>query len=131
MPEAFAKPCLRPGCSQLARKGHYCPEHCADRRRAYDRRRGSSAARGYGGRWQRYRPGYLSRPENALCRMCERVGRIEPATDIDHIVPVSGPDDPLFWEASNHQPLCHGCHARKTATEDGGFGRTPIHNAPA
>jgi 5-methylcytosine-specific restriction protein A len=43
------------------------------------------------------------------------------ATDVDHIRRVSGADDPLFWDASNHQPVCHSCHSRKTATMDGGF----------
>lgn len=38
--------------------------------------------------------------------------------DIDHIIPVSGPNDPLFWQRSNHQPLIHGHHSRKTATYD-------------
>jgi len=51
------------------------------------------------------------------------VGRYEPTTDIDHIVPVTGPDDPLFWREDNHQPLCHACHSYKTATQDGGLGR--------
>lgn len=29
----------------------------------------------------------------------------------------------LFWDPSNWQPLCAGCHSTKTAKEDGGFGR--------
>lgn len=42
------------------------------------------------------------------------------ATDVDHIVPreQGGSDQ---W--SNLQALCHSCHSKKTATEDGGFGR--------
>jgi 5-methylcytosine-specific restriction endonuclease McrA len=39
---------------------------------------------------------------------------------IDHIVPVTGPDDPRFWDMSNHQALCsraHGCHDRKRQRE--------------
>lgn len=39
------------------------------------------------------------------------------ATEVDHIIPVTGPDDPLFWEESNHQPLTHECHSRKTMAE--------------
>lgn len=28
-----------------------------------------------------------------------------------------------MWDEDNLQPLCHGCHSRKTALRDGGFGR--------
>ena len=42
---------------------------------------------------------------------------------VDHIVPHSGPHDPLFWETRNHQTLCQHCHNRKSAIEDGGFVR--------
>jgi 5-methylcytosine-specific restriction protein A len=40
----------------------------------------------------------------------------------DHIVAVTGPDDPLFWDKTNWQPICHTCHSIKTAKEDGSFG---------
>lgn len=43
------------------------------------------------------------------------------ASCTDHITPHHG-DWKLFWERRNHQSLCDGCHSRKTATEDGGFG---------
>lgn len=85
--------------------------------------RPTAPQRGYGSRWARYRKAFLARPENALCRRCEARGRVEPSTDVDHIQPVTGPDDPLFWEPSNHQGLCHGCHSQKTNTEDRGKGR--------
>lgn len=39
------------------------------------------------------------------------------ATEVDHITPVSGPDDPLFWDDKNHQGLTHSCHSRKTMSE--------------
>lgn len=42
--------------------------------------------------------------------------------DVDHIVAVAGPADPLFWKTENHQALCGTCHKRKTALENGGFG---------
>lgn len=41
--------------------------------------------------------------------------------DVDHIVAVNGPADPLFWDRKNHQGLCESCHSYKTATQDGGF----------
>jgi len=54
-----------------------------------------------------------------LCRECLKQGRLTPATEVDHIVPLaSGGTNDL----ENLQPLCHSCHSRKTAKEDGGFG---------
>jgi 5-methylcytosine-specific restriction enzyme A len=44
------------------------------------------------------------------------------ATVADHITPHKG-DPVLFWDPDNLQSLCAACHGRKTATEDGGFGR--------
>lgn len=72
-------------------------------------------------RWRKYRRWFLSQPENALCRECDRHGRVEPSTDVDHIEPVGG-DDPRFYDTANHQGLCHSCHSAKTARENGGFG---------
>lgn len=45
------------------------------------------------------------------------------ANVVDHIKPHRG-DKVLFWDSANWQPLCKECHDRKTATEDGGFGRS-------
>ncbi|MFR3634507.1 MAG: HNH endonuclease [Sutterella sp.] len=35
-------------------------------------------------------------------------------------------DMALFWDQSNWQPLCHTCHSKKTAREDGGFGNSEL-----
>lgn len=75
--------------------------------------------RGYGRRWSAYRWHYLS--QHRLCRRCELVGRTRAATEVDHVVPHRG-NKKLFWDPTNHQPLCKSCHSTKTATEDGGFG---------
>ncbi|MCZ6547966.1 MAG: HNH endonuclease signature motif containing protein [Deltaproteobacteria bacterium] len=44
----------------------------------------------------------------------------EAATDIDHIIPIAKGGDDSEW---NLQALCHSHHSRKTAIEDGGWGR--------
>ena len=80
----------------------------------------SANERGYTARWARYSRQY--RKENPLCAGCYRRGIIKVGGHVDHVIPVSGPDDPLFWEPTNHQGLCIECHSRKTALEDGGFG---------
>lgn len=123
MPSRPLRPCAQPGCSELVEKG-YCEKHKKARLRddrAYDRRRGTAASRGYGYRWQKYRDLFLKQPENVFCVKCLEKDIYELATEVDHITPVSGPDDPGFYDPANHQPLCHACHSRKTASEDGGF----------
>lgn len=69
-------------------------------------RRGSTA-RGYDRRWRKYRRWFLR--GNPLCVRCGAA-----ATDVDHIVEIAGQGDPLFWNESNHQALCHRCHSKKT-----------------
>lgn len=88
---------------------------------ASDQRRGSSAARGYGGRWQKARATWLKR--HPLCRMHLELGQPIPAEVVDHIVPhklfdAKDSGDPariasaekLFWDRKNWQSLCKACH---------------------
>ncbi|MGQ4661332.1 HNH endonuclease [Lysobacter sp. F6437] len=77
----------------------------------------TTAQRGYGGRWQRARLTFLSRPENVLCRMCEQEGTLTPATVVDHVIPHKG-DQALFWDTSNWQPLCKTHHDRDKQRAD-------------
>lgn len=90
------------------------------KRRATDRRP-TSTARGYDSRWRAARLAYLLRPENALCVICKKAGRLTESKVVDHIKPHKG-DAGLFWDKDNWQPLCKRCHDSKTAREDGGFG---------
>lgn len=83
--------------------------------------RPSAAQRGYGYAWQRYRLSFLADPRNVICALCKH----HVATVVDHIIPHRG-DNELFWARANHQALCKRCHDRKTAIEDGGFGRKPL-----
>ena len=87
-----------------------------------DRFRPSSAKRGYGGkRWLAFRKVQLDL--EPLCKECLKEGRMVPATDVDHVMPIAGPDDPRFYDLECVQSLCHSCHARKTAQESGFSGR--------
>ena len=70
--------------------------------------------------WQKARATFLAR--SPLCVECDKDGLVRAATIVDHIIPHKG-DQNLFWDTSNWQPLCKPHHDRKTATEDGGFGR--------
>ena len=120
----------RAGCPNLVKSG-VCGE-CTAKGLAKENRP-NAAARGYDGKWAKY-----SRNRLKLHPLCEgaRVeidgpivinthpGRRMAAKATDHIVPVDGQTDPLFWEPDNHQSLCKSCHGMKTAKEDGGFGRS-------
>lgn len=124
MPYRAKRPCPHPGCRALVESG-WCAAHQPKRdHSAYDSRRGSSSERGYNARWQKARATYLR--HRPLCAECARATppRTTPATIVDHIIPHKG-DTALFWDVDgNWQPLCKPCHDRKTATEDGGFGRS-------
>lgn len=79
----------------------------------------SSAARGYGSRWQKARLTYLR--EHPFCLICKEQGRSEPAVIVDHIVPHKG-DSSLFWDSSNWQPLCKYHHdSDKQRLEKSGY----------
>ena len=119
------RPCAHSGCPNLVHKG-FCddcaPKH--DFKARTEARRESASARGYDRRWQKARLTYLRR--NPLCadpfKTHERQGMIVAAVLVDHIQPHKG-DMTLFWRVDNWQPLCKECHDRKTAQEDGGWGR--------
>ena len=82
-------------------------------------RRQSRGSRPYDrARWKRLRRMVLAR--DPLCVICLGHGRTESSTHVDHIVALKdGGTDSM----ENLQGLCASCHNRKTATEDGGFGR--------
>ena len=69
----------------------------------------------YSYRWQRVRLHFLQ--EHPLCVMCESRGRIVAASVVDHVIAHRGNVD-LFWDQSNWQALCKGCHdSRKQMLE--------------
>lgn len=81
----------------------------------------TSAARGYGSRWQQARADHLRR--NPLCVFCRDKGRAVAATVVDHITAPrlseakAGGDSEqiaaawrLFWDRGNWQSLCKPCH---------------------
>lgn len=53
---------------------------------------------------------------NPLCVHCEAQGRVTPAVELDHVIPLckGGPDD-----EANLMPLCVECHRLKTAADTG------------
>jgi 5-methylcytosine-specific restriction protein A len=116
------RPCRVSGCPALVgpRVG-YCARH-ADRapKRLADLRRGSAAERGYGEGWRRVRGAYLKR--HPLCEHCTAAGRVEPATEVDHIVALR---DGGTHAWANLRPLCKPCHSRRTMTDQVNGQRRP------
>lgn len=64
--------------------------------------------------WKKLRMQILKR-DNGLCVMCLKQGRLTPATDVDHIIPIfmGGTNSP-----DNLQSLCRDCHKQKTSSEN-------------
>src|SRR4030042_234810 len=115
-PQAFHVPCRVEGCPALVPPGQrYCKEHDGARKaevRLWDASRPPAHKRGYDTRWARYRAWYLRRHPICATQGCNAAASI-----VDHIIPVSGAGDPLFYDPVNHQPLCRPCHDRKTASD--------------
>lgn len=65
-------------------------------------------------RWQRLRIGVLS--ESPICPVCDAVGSVTPATEVDHIVPRRRDPERMF-DRANLWGLCRPCHTAKTRLE--------------
>lgn len=118
-------PCKNPLCPNLANHpSGYCESHLKQRPASETDQRPTATERGYTWEWAQYSISY--RKEHPLCIMCLEEGRVTAAQHVDHVIPVTGPDDPLFWDPNNHQPLCASHHSKKTATEDGAFGNKKV-----
>ena len=65
-------------------------------------------------RWQRFRRQKLQR--ETLCESCLQFGKIEPATVVDHRIPISAGGDP-FPPLDQLASLCERCHNTKTRAE--------------
>ena len=68
-------------------------------------------------RWQRLRKHKLR--QHPLCECCIKVGRIEPATAVDHITPINSGGAP-YPGLDGLASLCASCHNLKTRGEQTG-----------
>lgn len=109
-------------CGRTVPSGRSCVCQL-ERKRQADQRRGTARERGYTAEWERESKAFLALPENRFCACgCGRV-----ADMVDHKRPHKG-DMQLFWDRSNWQAMKRGCHSRKTAGRDGGFGNAMSRN---
>ena len=74
----------------------------------------------YGHRWRKARAAYLEK--HPLCAECLKAGRHTLATEVDHTIAHRG-DMKIFWDVDRWAAMCKPCHSKKTAREDGAFGR--------
>jgi 5-methylcytosine-specific restriction protein A len=112
MPDAPARPCVKPGCPEYAVRKGRCAEHAAQ----FDQQRGTTTERGLGARWRKLRALKLKR--DPICQIQTHCGKGigvsdgMPATEVDHIIPRSRrPDLGFVW--SNLQSACQPCNAAK------------------
>lgn len=112
MTKRAATACKKPGCPGLVRDGacSVCGVLRRQADRTHDQQRGSAAARGYDGRWQRLRLMYLR--AHPLCEQCAAQGRTVAASEVHHRVAKRDGGSDAF---NNLEALCKPCHSRITA----------------
>jgi 5-methylcytosine-specific restriction protein A len=115
------RPCNHPGCPALVVNG-FCEKHKKQEQRRYDRQRGTANLRGYNYDWAKYSKWFISQPENIFCKL-QLPGCTNISECTDHIDPPTGPDDPRFWDTSNHQGACLHCNSVKGHKKIKGNGR--------
>ena len=121
--------CTGAGCHARTRDGR-----CSACRTRAEQQRGTATARGYASpRWRAFRTWWLA--EHPLCGTradgqrhpehseCAAARRPVFGNHVDHIVPVTGPDDPRWFDPLAVQTLCVTDHSRKTQREQGQGGR--------
>ena len=107
MPRRPKKPCKHPGCPELT-DGDFCEEHAVLHRAD----RADASGRGYDSRWRKARKLFLKR--HPLCEKCREQGKLTPAQEVHHILPLSrgGTHD-----ETNLMALCKPCHSEITARD--------------
>ena len=112
MPNRPKRPCSHPGCPNLT-DGRFCEEHEkqeASRYEKYDR--DPAVRRRYGRAWKRIRDRYIA--AHPLCEQCQKEGRMTPAQEVHHILPLSRGGT---HAEANLMALCTPCHSSITAKD--------------
>ena len=113
MPHKPKRPCAYPGCPALT-DTRFCPAHAKQDAREYERyRRAPETRKRYGRAWRRIRDRYIA--AHPLCEQCEAAGRIIPAREVHHIVPLS---EGGTHAEENLMALCTSCHSGITLAEN-------------
>jgi 5-methylcytosine-specific restriction protein A len=108
MPDRIPHQCNYPGCTERT-LDRYCPLHKSQVAREYNQQRRSDTYKIYNRRWRAIRSLYISK--HPLCELCQAAGRLVPATEVHHKIPV---EDGGSHAEDNLQALCKSCHSRIT-----------------
>jgi 5-methylcytosine-specific restriction enzyme A len=126
--------CRKPFCQALVEEPGLCKDHRNQRDREYYAKRAAQGRTGWYStpEWKANREAYLRQHPFCECEVCKKAlasgERPDEAQVLDHIIPHEG-DESLFWDPRNWQAMSKRHHDRKTATEDGGFGRESARDA--
>ena len=122
MPRKPKRPCSYPGCGRLVIDGQYCAEHQKAMNMNYNKnQRHPESNKRYGRAWKRIRDKYIK--AHPLCEECQRQGRLTPAEEVHHILPLSKGGGN---ETENLMSLCKSCHSRITAESGDRWGRSNL-----
>ena len=107
MPYKPKRPCAYPGCGRLAESGQYCAEHQKEMNKHYNRyERDPASNKRYGRAWKRIRDRYIK--SHPLCEECEKQGKLTPAEEVHHILPLSR-------GGTRHRPARLHCRSARRA----------------
>lgn len=117
MPYKPKHPCSHADCPRLT-NGRFCEEHQKKNDSDYNRfQRDPTTSKRYGRAWKRIRDKYIK--THPLCEECKRNGRLKPAEEVHHIIPISKGGD---HSIENLMSLCTSCHSTITAKENERWG---------
>ena len=117
MPLKPKRPCSYPGCPELT-DGRFCEAHAKKESQRYERYdRDPEKNKRYGSSWRKIRAAFIK--ANPLCVRCQQDGRLTPAREVHHIIPLR---DGGTNDINNLMALCRSCHSEITAREGGRWG---------
>jgi 5-methylcytosine-specific restriction protein A len=112
--------CLDLGCNNPKEpRSFFCLEHGAKKlvvSKPDSKERKALNAKYASKQWRQFRQIQLSK--YPICARCQSLGKITPATDVDHIIPHKMNVDK--WMGNRFQSLCKSCHSIKTGLEQRG-----------
>ncbi len=110
MPKKPKRPCSYPCCPRLT-DGRFCTEHQKQENKCYEKYdRSPEMKKRYRRAWKQNRDIHIA--QHPLCEVCKRKGRLTPAEEVHHIVPLSQGGT---HEESSLMSLCKSCHSEITA----------------
>ena len=122
MPRKPKRPCSYPGCPELT-DDRYCEQHQSLVNKQYNKyQRDPESNKRYGRSWKRIRDRYIK--THPLCEECQRQGRLNPAEEVHHIIPLANGGSN---NKENLMSLCKSCHSRITAQSGDRWGRSNLY----